>query len=371
MSEDLESLENLVKLAKEPSSDKRHELLRVITDVFMEKPEDLTKRESDYFADIIGKIAFDLEMAVRKDLVARLATVKAAPRKLMKMLANDKIEVARPVLKKSGALENADLIEIIKRHSQEHLMAISVRKTLSEEVTDQLVSRGCDPVLESLARNNGAKLSRQSMEEMTERSEKYAPMQEPLLKRDDLPADLKHEMFMFVSSALRQHILATIEDIDESEVDKLLEQSRVQLGVTKSEIALSPAERFISRKERLMQLNPELLMQLLRQGKIAEFIAGLARLAEIETETAHRVTFDKGGEMLAMVCKAIGVDRLTFADMLLLTNQEGERDQKTRDALLGVYARITHEAAQRALRFWRTRKRMTRNLEKDKTAIGA
>lgn len=364
MPDNFENLENLVRLAREPSPDKRQELLRVITDLFLEKPAALSEQETDYFADIMGKIAFDLEMEVRHELAVRLASEDKAPRKLINMLANDQIEVARPVLKESGVLQNSDLIGIIKRHSQEHLMAISVRKTLSEEVTEHLVLHGGNPVLQSLAANEGAKLSRKSLEIMTERSESFEPLQEPLIKREDMPADLKHEMFIFVSAALRAHILATVEDVDADEIDRLLDHARVKLDVPQDQQALSPAERFILRKERLRQLNPELLMQLLRQGKIAEFIAGLGRLAEIDMALAHRIVFDKGGEMLAVVCKAIGVDRITFSDLLLLTNQDGARDQMARDALIGVYTRITAESAQKVLRFWRARKRMARSMEK-------
>ncbi len=364
MSEKLESLESLARLAKETSAEKRRELLHEVSNLFLEKPEEISSRESDYFADIMGKIAFDLEMEVRRDMAERLAKVDAAPHKLMKMLANDKIEVARPVLMESGVLNNADLIEIIKRHSQEHLMAVSVRKSISEDVTDHLVERGDDSVLETLTRNEGAAFTQKSLEIMVNRAEDNETLHEPLIKREDIPAYMKHQMFLFVSSALRKHILENVEDIDESEVDKLIEESCAALDYQGGEEALSPAERFIIRKENFKQLNHDLLVQLLRQGKIAEFIAGLGRLANIDTAAAHRITFDKGGEPLAVACKAIGIDRITFSDLLLLTNQEGLRDQAERDDLIGVYTRITTEAAQRTIRFWRTRKQMMKNLEK-------
>lgn len=359
----IKRLESLVQLAKEPSGDKRRELLRDVADLFLEEPEKLNEREVDYFSDIIGKVAFDLEMEVRKDLAERMAGVNWAPRSLLVMLANDKIEVARPILTESGVLHNADLIDIIKRHSQEHLVAISLRKSISEDVTDFLVDKGDDTVLKTLAGNEGAVLSRKSMERMTERSVNNEDLHEPLVMRKDMPADLKHEMFLYVSSALRKHILSTIEDVDETEIDKLLEESRSKLDVPAEERAVSPAEQFIIRKERMNRLNPALLVQLLRQGRIAEFVAGVAHLAKMDVHTAHKITFDDGGETLAVVCKAVGIDRTTFSDLLLLTNLDGSRTQADRDALLDVYGKITMESAQRAIRFWRTRKQMMQGAE--------
>lgn len=354
----IERLENLVQLAKEPSGDKRRELLRDVANLFLEEPEKLSEREAEYFSDIIGKIAFDLEMEVRKDLAERMAGVRWAPHSLLVMLANDKIEVARPVLSKSGVLRNADLIDIIKRHSQEHLVAISLRKNISEDVTEFLVDRGNDTVLKTLAGNDGAVLSRKSMERMTERSVHNEELREPLVMRADLPADLKHEMFLYVSSALRKHILSTIENVDEAEVDRLMEESRSKLDVPVDERSVSPAEQFIIRKERMGRLNPGLLVQLLRQGRVAEFIAGMAHLAKMDVHMVHKITFDDEGETLAIVCKAVGIDRTTFSDLLLLTNLDGSRTRADRDALLDVYGRITMESAQRAIRFWRTRKQM-------------
>src|SRR3989338_6669997 len=300
-------LESLVQLAKEPSGEKRRELLRDVADLFFEEPKGLSGREIDYFSDIIGKIAFDLEMEVRKDLAERMAGADWAPRSLLVMLANDEIEVARPILVESGVLHNADLINIIKRHSQEHLVAISLRKNISEDVTDFLVDKGNDKVLETLACNEGAVLSRKSMERMTERSTQNKALHEPLIMRDDMPADLKHEMFLYVSSALRKHILSTVKDIDEAEIDKLMEESRLKIDSPADDIEVSPAEQFIIRKEQLNRLNPELLVQLLRQGRIAEFVAGVAHLAKMDVQTTHKITFDDSGEALAVVCKAIGI----------------------------------------------------------------
>lgn len=358
MSEKIERLESLVLLAREPSGDKRRELLREVTDLFLEQPEKLSGAEVDHFSGIMGKVAYELEMEVRMDLAERLAKANAAPPDLIKRLANDQIEVAGPILTESGVLRNSDLIDIVKRHSHEHHMAISVRNSVSEDVADMLVDKGSDEVLVSLARNDGAILSRRAMEVMTRRSELVEELQEPLIMREDVPADLKHQMFLHVSKALRQHIMLSIENLDESEVDRLLEETRDKIEGQGDESAMSPAEKFIDRKDRLKQLSPTLLVQLLRQGKIAEFVAGIARLARMDLQMAHRITFDDGGETLAVVCKAIGIDRTTFSDLLLLTNVDSSRSREDRDALLGVYTRITPEAAQRAMRFWRTRKQM-------------
>ena len=354
MSDKTTRLGNLVLLAKEPTSEGRRKLLREVTDLFLEAPESLKNNEVDQFGDIMGQIAYDLEMSVRQHLAERLAGVEAAPRGLVTKLANDEIEVARPVLRESGVLLDEDLLEIVKIRSQEYLLAVSVRENVSERVSDGLVARGDDTVLCSLAGNEGARLSRAAVETMMSRAEANEALHEPLVMRSDVPPDLLKKIYSHVSSALRDHILNS--GLDVSQVDGLMAETLDWFEEEEKGYIPSPAEKFIIRMEKMNQLNKELLLQLAQQGKIPEFIAGVARLGKLDMATASRAILDQGGEKLAVVCKAIDFDAAAFSHLLILTDPDGKLSEDERDALLGVYCRITMEAAQRAMRFLRTRK---------------
>ncbi|HIJ45963.1 MAG TPA: DUF2336 domain-containing protein, partial [Rhodospirillaceae bacterium] len=107
---------------------------------------------------------------------------------------------------------------------------------------------------------------------------------------------------------------------------------------------------------------------LVRQGRIPELVAAIARLAKIDLTMARRIVFDNNGEMLAVVGKAIGIDQATFSDLVLLTDVDGKRTESVRIILLGVYNRIKVESAQRALRFWRTRKQVMKHAANGQTA---
>jgi uncharacterized protein (DUF2336 family) len=333
----------------------------------MESPEALSQTEMEYFGDIMGKLVFELEMKVRQHLAETLSGVGAAPHDLVKRLANDAIEVARPVLMKSGILKDVDLIEIVKNCGQEHLLAVSKRTTVSETVVDALVEKGNDKVLGSLAGNSGASISRGAMEKMVARSEGSESIQEPLVKRADLPPDLVQKMFTFVSDALREHILATGVGIDPKQVEAMMAETKSWLGSDAMEGEVTPAEKFILRKEQMNQLNPGMLVKLMRDGKIAEFVAGLARLAKIDVATARQTIFDPSGQRLAVVCKALAIDDNTFAELVDLTNTKNVRSREDKIALVGVYGRITPETAQRAMRFLRTRQQLKKSTGKEKT----
>ncbi len=350
-------LKNLIALAKEPSGERRRELLREVTDLFMVHSEQLNDREIEHFNDIMGKVAFELEMKVRKELAERLADTDAAPYELITKLANDEIEVARPILMKSNVLKNSDLIEIVLNKGQDHLLAVSGRDSVDEEVTGHLVEHGNDEVLESLVNNEGAKISRETMETVVTRAEGNDKLHAPLITRKDIPPDLMNEMFFFVSNTLREQILKANEGVDESLLDEVIKDTKMTLEEETKGLAgdWSQPERFIRRKERFNELNQSLLVQLLRQGQMPEFIVGFARLADIDIRTAQRIIFDSGCEALAVGCKAIKFDRATFSNLMLLTDSGKMRKPEEVAEVIEMYDNITVESAQRALRFWRTR----------------
>ena len=360
MAQTFEHLENLARLAKETGSEGRQELLRDVTGIFMESPpEILSETEVQYFGDIMGKLAFELEMQVRQHLSETLADVGAAPRELVTQLASDEIEVARPVLMKSSVLQDSDLLKIIKQCGQEHLMAMTVRPEVSEQISDAIVEKGNDEVLGSLAGNAGAKLSETALQTMVQRSEDgNETLQESLVLREGLPKEMMETVYQHVSGALKEHILSMGLGVGGSEVDEMLAQASDWLGGGKDG-GPSPAEKFIDRKEALKQLNPALLLKLLREDKVAEFVAGLARLAKLELSSARQAISDKSGEKLAVICKSLEIDVDAFSEMADLLDTEKARDAEDKAALVGVYGRISTESAQRAIRFLKTRKKLS------------
>lgn len=363
MADGARRLENLLALAGEPSSDKRRELLEGVAELFFDAPEEHNPREAELFGDVLAMAAKRVEMDVRRRLAERLADTPSAPKHLVGMLANDRIEVARPLLMKSGVLEDADLLEIVRRHGQGHMLAVSMRPKVSEEVANALVERGDASVLESLARNEGAELSRDALESLVARSESEERLRQPLVTRADLPPDLMHEMFWWVSRALREYIV-TKAQMDPKAVDALLAEAQASFRseIEAREATLSRAEGAIRRMARLGQLKPDYLVQLLRQGSVQEFVFGFAWLVDVDPQTARRIAFDPGREAVAVACRAAEFPLQSFSSIVLLLDTLAQRDggkPKKMSAvaqLIELYNKLPIDAARRAMRFWRLKK---------------
>lgn len=357
MPESHQQLRRLVDLAKEPSSEKRRELLRDVTDLFLEKPGSYSHEESTHFGEIIGRVASEMDTAVRKHLSERLSGVPQAPRGLIAQLANDAIEVARPVLMKSLAFTDQDLVAIAKLQSQDHLKALSTRPLVSASVADAIVARADDAVLETLAKNEGVTLSRGALETLVTRAETNERLHAPVAKRKDMPPDLMNEMVLFVSSSLRKYVMERVANADESEIAAGLEFAVTRaVRRTKAAPELATAEKFIAQKVREKALNEQLLVQLLRGNQRPDFLVGLAHLAEIDVVTAKRIVGDTSCEALAIVSRACRFDRSTFSTFALLLGGSKARSAGEVSDLLSLYDQIPVEVAQRTLRFWKVRK---------------
>jgi uncharacterized protein (DUF2336 family) len=166
-------LEDLIALAQEPSSERRRELLREVTDLFFSGAAGHGAREMALFDGVLSKLAQDMEEEVRAELAGRFAEADQAPAGLVRGLAADEsIAVAGPVLAGAAALSEADLLHVARTRGQEHLRMISGRSDLSEAVSDTVVERADDETLGVLLRNAEAPLSRRAAETVVDRAVK-------------------------------------------------------------------------------------------------------------------------------------------------------------------------------------------------------
>ena len=220
----------LLDLAKEGSSEKRRELLRQITDVFLADPPERTDRESQLFDEIIGAVASDLETQVRIELARKVAVSNVPVQRTARRLAMDVIEVARPVLEHSKALSEADLIEVIQAKSQDHMMAVTKRPHLGENVSSALVAKGEDRVIVSLLENRTARMSRETYERVAERAEVNPVLHAPFVRNAHIPLDLLNNVYLKVEHDLRREIMRKFHGVSPAELEAALEASRNHLS---------------------------------------------------------------------------------------------------------------------------------------------
>jgi len=352
-------LHDLIDLAKEPSSERRRELLREVTNLFFSADSAQSPTELGLFDDVLTQLAADMEEEVRAELASRMADAAAPPRRLILGLASDNAtSVAEPVLMRSGALSEADLLNLARTQGQVHLRAISGRTFLSEAVSDAIVQRADDDTLGVLLRNQGASLSREAHETAAERAAANPDLHRDVIDRQSLPPDLLNDLYFVVEARLRDRILERNGALDPAELDAALAVGRNRIasrdGSLPADYALSDAAVRAMRAKGPIQ--PAVLAGFLRNGETTKFLVALALAADIDFHSAQRILEKRELDALAIVCKAAGFDRalfLTFA--ILILGREADAMGRARE-YGQLYADLPQDVASRTVRFWRMRR---------------
>jgi uncharacterized protein (DUF2336 family) len=145
---------------KSGSSEKRVTMLRQVTDLFLSEANRLNEEQIGVFDDVLVQLIERIESRTLVEISERLAPVANAPIDLTLNLArHPEIGIARPILTNSSRLTTADLVEIARTRSQDHLLAISERTQIETAITDVLLDRGNQAVVHSVADNSGAQFS--------------------------------------------------------------------------------------------------------------------------------------------------------------------------------------------------------------------
>src|SRR5579863_2103143 len=188
---------------------RRVETLRRVTDLFISGAVEFSDDQIALFDDVFQCLMHHIETSAKALLANRLAPVDRAPPLTIRALAfDDLIEVAAPVLSKSERLDDDALIETARNKSQAHLMAISMRRVLSGAVTDVLVLRGNDEVIQSTVNNPGAEFSERGFTRLVSRAEGDDELATCVGLRPTMPRHLYLKLLAKASATVRARLEA-------------------------------------------------------------------------------------------------------------------------------------------------------------------
>lgn len=347
----------LLDLAKEPSSDKRRELLRHITDMFLADPGGQSNASYSAFDEIAGAVVSDLTAEVRAELARSLAANALPLARTARHLAMDEIEIARPVIERSHALSETDLLDVVATKSQDHMIALTRRSGIGEKVSGALVTHGEDRVVASLLTNKSASIDRATYERVAERAQDSKILHAPFVRRQGVPLDLLNDLYLTVATELRQDILKQYENVSPKELDAALERSRNRVskryGALPEDFEI--AQRKLRQLERGGDLKPPLLVRLMREGADSRTLLLLAwaKLTDADYQLMCRLIEGRDVDGLALLCRAAGFDRALFVTLSLVV--AGEEGMSKLEDFGTIYERVPAAAAQRAVRFWKLR----------------
>jgi len=194
-------------------------LVRHVADLFIARSGDYSDEDLALFDDVLNQLVAEIETSARAFLALRLAPIRRAPPKIIRTLAFDPdTDVAGPILTQSERLDDPTLAENAGSMSQDHLLAISRRKSLRPVVTDVLVERGEAQVLLSAAQNAGAAFSDHGFARLVARAQHDEALAMCVGARADIPwhhfANLMATASAYIRAKLEQEFPHARRDVE-------------------------------------------------------------------------------------------------------------------------------------------------------------
>ncbi len=310
------------------------------------------------FGEVIGRLADEIEVAARAQLAERLARNDVAPVNIIQKLAfDDSIDVAGPVLRESTRLDDNALVANAQTKSQPHLLAISQRTSLDDTVTDVLVTRGNQEVVNSVARNGGARFSGFGFLHMIKRAEGDSILAEQLGLRNDIPRHLFQQLISKASADVKKRLeherpemidqlQATVTDVTGALQSKLGPVSR----------SYYVAKRVVSTQHQHGNLNESSIYDYARSHKIDEVTIGLSLLCSLPGDVIERALMDKNREMVLVLTKALGFSWPTTMALLFLGAKDHRITAQDLNDMEREFSRLNLETSRSVLKFYQTRK---------------
>ncbi|MEM7651130.1 MAG: DUF2336 domain-containing protein [Pseudomonadota bacterium] len=341
-------------LAKDNKPLARAELTSAVSELL---EMDLSPRESELIADVLIGLMRQAELDLREALAERLAALDNVPLRLVLQLANDEIEVAAPVLRRSEVLGDLDLIYLIKSKGSAHWEEIAKREALSNQVMNLLSDTRDIRTAMALTKNENITLTQHVLTVLSDMAQKSDKLAMPLLQREEVTKDIAKTLYKYVGAEIKTFIEtqygisegSIIESVDEV-ILEMVEASEAVGEFSPSETMISAAERYKSKG----LLTMKLMLGSLRRGQIPAFIAQFSKFTSLCPKTTLEILSQSSGQGLAVACKAFEISKEDFVSVFLLTNRVRNKgrmvDLNDMTRAISYYNRINEDVARNIIK---------------------
>jgi uncharacterized protein (DUF2336 family) len=334
---------------------RRVETLRRVTDLFINGAVDFSNEQIALFDDVFQCLILHIETSAKALLSNRLAPIDTAPPFTIRTLAfDDVIEVAGPVLSRSERLDDEALIETARNKSQAHLMAISTRRVLSGAVTDVLVLRGNDEVIQSTVNNPGAEFTERGFNRLVNRAEGDDNLATCVGLRPSIPRHLYLKLLAKASATVRARLEAANPQ-QAGEVPGAVREATRRARSASSAIAEQTAIAHALVKSLFEdgRLDEHQLASFAEGGKFDETNASIAALANVPVTIAENMMVETRAEGVMILAKVAGISWSTVKAIINMRDELSDGEPTDLAACKDTYERLRPSTAQQVLRFHR------------------
>src|ERR1700730_7796758 len=315
------------------------------------------------FGEIIGRLAEEIELSSRARLASKLAPSNNAPFEVIRKLASDDlIDVAGPVLRQSERLDIKTLIATARTKGQQHLLAISKRRSIPEAVTDVLVVRGSKEVITSVATNSGAHFSNSGFLHLVRRSEEDSILAECVGILADIPRHLFHQLISKASEEVQRKLQRERPEMEsqiQSVVADVAGAIHARFGPASKDYFT--AKRTVGKLHQRGDLTEDKVFEFAHSLKFNETAVALSLFCSLPIEVVERALVDKSRESILILARALNLSWTTTMSLLFLGAPNYRITAGDLDRMKIDFHRLNNETCLRVLSVYRSRKEAAAN----------
>lgn len=280
-------------LIKGPTEDARaqaaHKICRCIDEI------ELSAEERAHAEQIMGIMAQDAAVLVRRALAVALKNSPKLPREIANKLARDVESISLPVIMNSPALTDADLVEIVRRCPPAKQVAVASRETLSVAVTGAIASFAAPEAVERAVANDNAIFDEQGLSIALDRFAGVSAITAAMVHRNVLPVSVTEKLVAMVSGELFDHLVNNHELPPQIAIDLAIgARERATIDIVEQAARQSDLGRFVQQLNLNGRLSPSLLMRGLCLGHMDFVEYAMAELAGMPHQRMWLLVHDSG-----------------------------------------------------------------------------
>ena len=343
----------LERAIKSHDAERRKAALSGVAELFRNvKIQDENDERLELFDDVFAQLVKDMTTSTLAKLSGDLSLAKVAPVKLVQQLAqSDAIEIAHPILSRSNQVSQATLIHVAQTKGQEHLHAVASRARVNATISDLLIERGNEKVVQAVTANANAQISERGFGALTERYSDHEKIAVNIAKRQDVPPRVMKALLSRATDTVRSLIVNSVPLEKRQTVSDILKDCLKPGGLETSVLTVTAEARntVYALKER-GGLKEAALLDFAGKRMFGETVVALALLTSMPIELVEAQMFAQQSDALIIMCKSIGLKWSTVA--MILNLRETPPTPAQLEGALNDYSVLSVENAMRAMRFY-------------------
>lgn len=349
-------LNDLLNLAEESSPEKRHQLVEHVTGLFVNGAHSYQTEEITLFNTVLERMLPAMDDEHKKVLSEQLAPFDTTSHAVALKLAKEEIDIARPMLTSSDALQTEDILRLAKTMGQGHLLAISKRSHLESNVTDVLLERGEQPVKQSVASNSGAEISDWGTRLLVKLAGSDEKIRDAMMERADITEADYDRLIEQMPDQQREHVRKLREQNEELVRDLFQKASK---AVTSSKLERRATR--INAKATLKEIRAgqrtlgKAVTQLALSNNLFDICFLLSEMAGLDQKYVTNVIVRYDATGIAVLCRAMCFEDNDYLALSRARAAHNKQPATTADKWLADYQSLTDRDARRLLSYMKIR----------------